>query len=730
MASTASTTLNKDKIIAAIKALKFDDLGLLRDLLLTGNYADKRRFLSTQGKLGNIDFNSHTDDETVVSNTDIGEIISQAKEKFAVLIENQIKNSSDLNKLRAVALANSFPATPPPPLAAAAAAAAPPAAPPAALNMNGVRDVINDLIVDNILEHHTGNDDLLTNAAAKSAATAAENRIMEIFKEAINKIMRYDELTNIIGANGSDDAEKAEAIRKALNDIKAAFGNFEFENNPDENKAMLSDKFALELQKLAIQKRNEIVIINAMTESGYISSEVNFLGEIANSTNEVDTRQLINKYRGLLGSKDFAPNPNNINHDNLNEANIHAIKLAAKKLYNELAIDYKIKNCRVVAVLKAIANAETQGSLPEEEAIKKALDENKSQLGNIDPATYDQERLKEIKNLAKTKLALLLADPVQANFLKLESGVMTQESFVDSIVKDEKEAKDLTRAVEAAQLQGGTQVQASNLSKSQYSVYGLSKNEMIKSQVDLSDIDTNGKSIKNKVITLVQDHTGRVTDLKTEKGTLTDNELALKALKQAQMVLTNYKLGSGDIIIRGKDSGQASKVYAALLVLKKGHPELDKVKIVSYVEGACTPKNMPVQTWSGRFRISSPEDEFTKAMLPIDQSFTDKVDRLRKEVHKLFTTVSAHQSNKKNWDDCILSARQLLINEPSANKQKIMKIFTEKGIISSVGSSTYNSGQDVLNAVLKFYRENIDNLTHGKEMEADTDNDTEFKMKL
>lgn len=90
---------------------------------------------------------------------------------------------------------------------------------------------------------------------------------------------------------------------------------------------------------------------------------------------------------------------------------------------------------------------------------------------------------------------------------------------------------------------------------------------------------------------LVQDDKGVVTNMTTVP--LKADEKAKLALKQAEMLLTNYTPGSGKIVIRGGSdhAEEAKMVYAILLMLKDNpnRPELQNLEIESYVPGCQGP---------------------------------------------------------------------------------------------------------------------------------------------
>ncbi|WP_133127982.1 hypothetical protein [Legionella nagasakiensis] len=89
---------------------------------------------------------------------------------------------------------------------------------------------------------------------------------------------------------------------------------------------------------------------------------------------------------------------------------------------------------------------------------------------------------------------------------------------------------------------------------------------------------------------ITQDHQGKVSD---RSENLDPKEQQLVAFKMARMLLTNYKPGDGDIILRSDarppDVDMGNKVYAALLLLKQSHPSLKDIKIDSRIPGVTGP---------------------------------------------------------------------------------------------------------------------------------------------
>jgi hypothetical protein len=92
------------------------------------------------------------------------------------------------------------------------------------------------------------------------------------------------------------------------------------------------------------------------------------------------------------------------------------------------------------------------------------------------------------------------------------------------------------------------------------------------------------------VALLKQERTGTVHNM--SYGEFTETQKTEIALKQAQMLLLNYrpKVGNNSITLRGHDADSANRVYAACLVLQEKHSHLRNVKIRSYVLGCTGPE--------------------------------------------------------------------------------------------------------------------------------------------
>ena len=123
-----------------------------------------------------------------------------------------------------------------------------------------------------------------------------------------------------------------------------------------------------------------------------------------------------------------------------------------------------------------------------------------------------------------------------------------------------------------------------------YKKVQLEEGDVIRAQAVFSKV---GEPLRRGI--LEQDHLGKVTDRTDRTGqqnSFSPEEAALLALKQAKMLLDNYAVDAGDIVISGgaENVEQAKKVYAALLYLKEGNPKFKDIKINSTVPGCKLPE--------------------------------------------------------------------------------------------------------------------------------------------
>lgn len=149
---------------------------------------------------------------------------------------------------------------------------------------------------------------------------------------------------------------------------------------------------------------------------------------------------------------------------------------------------------------------------------------------------------------------------------------------------------------------------------------------------------------------LVLDHTGKVIDKTTDR--LDEQQSVIKALKHAELLLSNYNPAAGDTILITGDSryvAQANRVLAALLLLKENYPALKQVKIKSAVVGCDAPQPIP----SRFFSLTAADDQdsanrrFIDRYLPESSVSKVKQESLQEEVSK-FTQVKEARSQGFN----------------------------------------------------------------------------------
>ena len=171
--------------------------------------------------------------------------------------------------------------------------------------------------------------------------------------------------------------------------------------------------------------------------------------------------------------------------------------------------------------------------------------------------------------------------PTRVTHLMEENGLA---GYKDEVVK----LKDVTSGFPAVKdtYTGGNTVMSLGTNRARYQGVAIGEEDAIRSSKVLKGPD--GKV--NGVAIVQVDHAGRVTDRSMgDYAKWSEEQKTELAFRQAQMHLTNYRPGHGNIIIRGSNPEMATKVHAALLVLKEQHPELKDVQIKSWVKGADAP---------------------------------------------------------------------------------------------------------------------------------------------
>jgi len=199
-----------------------------------------------------------------------------------------------------------------------------------------------------------------------------------------------------------------------------------------------------------------------------------------------------------------------------------------------------------------------------------------------------------IKTFADEDKSLVLPMVKQFKKPKVATTFMESESnqtlnFTDEVVikgKDFRANLPLPNAEELAS-EGRTSIKF-GIDPEQVLFKGvrLEEGDVIRSTANFQTVTAEGGPGPIKKGILVQDHRGKVTDWTDPAQHLSNSQKAEMAIKQAKMLLVNYRPGCGAIIIKCADKEQGQRLYAAVLLLKKGNPELNKLEVISNdVEG-------------------------------------------------------------------------------------------------------------------------------------------------
>jgi hypothetical protein len=426
-------------------------------------------------------------------------------------------------------------------------------------------------------------------AAAKTATTVAKNETD--IKAAIPSIgapKLLEALAQV--ADGATDDDTAKAIRTQLNTDRANLGGVDLSAGLD-NETLLTNQAAKEIRLLAIQRRNELLITEVINKAG--DAQADILKAIANAR-AGNVRDAISR-AGIFGvnlSKPTTGAP-----ERLSDSQALAIQTLALQRYNELKLAEAIRNTQYPSFLDEIVKAS-------DDATRRAALHGKAHFGNISiqPAAaaagaptpplptdlLSNEALQRLQEQAKLRQTQLKTLQTRATEFFIEETSLL--GFVEERVEAGGKASALTSAAAVASRVTG-QISSPDPAKVVCKGKELKPGDVIEARM-LFDKASTGAS-KDITGRLVQDHTGKVSDL-TDQGDfrhLTDDQKALLAVKQAQMLLVQYP-GKGEIILRGSDPAQAARVYAAILYLKEAHPSLKDVKVVSYVTDMPTPGYM------------------------------------------------------------------------------------------------------------------------------------------
>jgi len=645
LARTRIAELLKAKVQAATDA----DIAVLRAIAVADDGAGVREALSNQAKFGNLDFKigGNYNSEKLLSNTAATtELQKLAQEKIEALLKAKVQSATDddIAVLRGIAVAD---------------------------DGAGVREALSNQANFGKLDFKIGDnynsEKLLSNTAATTELQKlAQTKIAALINEKIAKKTNIndDNLQAIIAAgnNQGNDATRAALIRTAMDSKRVAFGiNIEINDSK-----IISDTVALEIYKNLSQRNNEHSIVENI--KNYSLDDITFLRNIHSAADDKSARNAINDCRAILGLP-------NLDVSSISAENIIKIKQAALDKYSEKIIIDRVKNCIYTDVLEEIIAAAAAPN------IKTVLNSNKSKIGNVAADNIPDDILLEIQKFAKQRKAFLADNPIVSTLLERQSGVLSEAGFEYKHVHSQDEVKAFKlAAINSAGVVAGT------IENNSYIARAASKNSLIVAKADFSEIEKSGKSKGDKIVTLVQDHKGRVTDLLTETSELSPVESAKKALAQASAALSGY-IARGDtssIVIRGRDTKQAEMVHAALLYLITKDPssELAKIKI-----DAISGEDGPNKGW---IRGNS---AFIHRQLPMsDTGFRKMLDLEAGHLARFSTKAEHMREQTKTYSEVYSQAKARL----NLSVGHIEKISDAQGMLNYLSEQGFPAGSKYL----------------------------------
>jgi hypothetical protein len=576
----------------------------------TGTDAEKaeaiRGLLHNNGDLGGIDFTTgnHHQDDFIISDAQAlaiqAAVLAKKQSLHFKTIEDIINAITDPAKLAAlVALATgAAPATP-----------------------EQIRDVLHaDQALFTIdFGAHTADAFILSDGDAQKIPAMALAQLTKIKQNNVSAIEKGIDAADAAQLNDLAAAATPADIRTELAKNKAMFGGAATTSPPDFEK-LLTDQQAIELRDRAVQQRNALLITEGIEK--FVVNDLKALREVATAGTPAAIRAAITAHHTLLGGVSLAAHSPTT--PQLSDAQADAIKKLATQRFNELNMQQSIAKVKNPSLLDAIIKAAT----PDD--IRTALNNIAApglhaglinQGGGADALSDDAAN--RLKALAQQQQKLLIANQnTLATHLMGKSSVL--DVFTDEVVRAG------SSAAKAAQMAGmsttGPSVATARPGDVVYEGTRLNEGDVIQSSIKFSKTIRGASGQPPTPVevtaTLVQDHTGKVTNVTPELASLSEEEQSLLAIKQAQMILNNYKAGQGDIIVRGRDVKQANRVYAALIHLQEAHPSLAKVEVKCFAPGFEGPKK-------GYFTSGKKEfvDQHLKGL-----GVRDQLDTVKKEI--------------------------------------------------------------------------------------------------
>ncbi|WP_158618896.1 hypothetical protein, partial [Legionella qingyii] len=331
---------------------------------------------------------------------------------------------------------------------------------------------------------------------------------------------------------------------------------------------------------------------------------------IATAPNMNTVRMRLNDARVILGNVDLSTALTT--EDLLSNTDARDIKKRAKEKYYFFLISDAIKKIDQPQLLERIAAARDEDQIVAE--INRQRTSWRFTRDFVRNHLSDGDWL-EIKRQAGLKLAAINTKPNMADSFWQTGKDPRLEHFTDKLVRNDGTVSDPTPS-NVAPSTGAVGIRTANPIETRYQGVKLQQGDKIESVANFPQ-KARGQNAAQDTATgkLVQDHTGKVTDVTdaAERDKMTEQEKSQMAIKQAKMLITNLK-GTGEqtVFITGDDQHHADRVYAALLLMKNDL----KFKIESHVPGCEGPRKR-----AGFELQSTVDDKFIKDKL---RGYNDK----------------------------------------------------------------------------------------------------------
>ncbi|QMT59295.1 hypothetical protein [Legionella sp. PC997] len=371
---------------------------------------------------------------------------------------------------------------------------------------------------------------------------------------------------------------------------------------------------AVRLDALVIAKKTSLT--NAKTITDAINTNLTMSNDkVVNAnilkvlrgiaTAPMDTvRTKLNSARVILGNVDLSAALTT--EDLLSDADARDIKKRAKEKYHFFMISEAIKKIDQPQLLARIAAAGDEDQILAEVNRQRTSWRVNQDFVRNDLSDRDWQ---EIKRQAGLKLAAINTKPNMADSFWQTGKDPRLQHFTDKLVTNDGTVSNPTASTVAPST-GAVGISAANPIETRYQGVKLQQGDKIESVANFPQ-KARGQNAAQATATgkLVQDHTGKVTDITdaVERDKMTEQEKSQMAIKQAKMLITNMK-GTGEqtIFITGDDEHHADRVYAALLLMKNDL----KFKIESHVPGCEGPRKR-----AGLELQSTVDDKFIKDKL-------------------------------------------------------------------------------------------------------------------